>query len=142
MYGRAIWRVSCLASLGFVTTAVMGWRGGGFETPHLLAALASTLVLVFTQVWGMLYLRLAAGEVKVADGGRAWTEVVLPLAVIASVLVSFGLGGAAFSYSRAGALHGPAFWLSLALQALALALTRRRLRALESAVAAAVGQGA
>ncbi|HEX4952364.1 MAG TPA: hypothetical protein VF017_03080 [Thermoanaerobaculia bacterium] len=142
MYGRAMWAVSCLASLGFVATAVMGMRGGGFETGHLFAALASTLVLAFTQVWGILYLRLAGREVRGDGTGSVWTDVALPLAVIASALASFGLGGAAFGHSPLGAWHGAAFWVSLGLQALALALSRRRLRALDRALAQAVGQGA
>ncbi len=135
--GRSLWFLGALATLGVAVTAGLGY---GLHSPadpgmprHVVAALASSLLLMLSQVWILLYL-LATGKVirdAVREGGlgpaplitlRHLRRVCYPAILLAMALVmaTFLVGGAVASKGSPPWVHHALFWAALAVQAVAL----------------------
>lgn len=73
MMGRALLIVGWIATLGFVATAVTGYALGPDESiaGHLLIALISALLLLFSHCWIMFYLIGTGKAIKEAVAGAS-----------------------------------------------------------------------
>jgi hypothetical protein len=152
MMGRSLLIVGVLGTAGL---AVAGALGYGLTSPgdagmprHLLVALASILMLMFSHCWILLYL-LGTGKV-IREGLReSPAEAAEPAGFAASrrarrlgytalalaallALAEFLLGGAVAANAAPHVLHHVFFWAALAAQGVALWSEGRALAANES----------
>jgi hypothetical protein len=139
MMGRSLWILGVLATAGVAVTAAFGY---GLHSPadpgmprHVIAALASTLLLMLSQCWILLYL-LGTGKVirdAVREGGldpaplvrsRRLRRVCYPaiLLAIALVLGTFLVGGEVAAKGAPPWIHQTLFWAAVAVQAGALGI--------------------
>jgi hypothetical protein len=137
MMGRSLWILGALATAGVAVTAALGY---GLHSPadpgmprHVIAALASSLLLMLSQCWILLYL-LGTGKVirdAVREGGldpaplvrlRRLRRVCYPAILLAMALVmgTFLVGGAVAGKGAPPWVHHALFWAALAVQAGAL----------------------
>jgi hypothetical protein len=144
MIGRSLWILGVVATAGVVVAAAFGY---GLHSPadpgmprHLVAALVSSLLLMFSQSWIFLYL-VATGKVirdAVRTGGidpspldesRRLRRVCYPviLLAVALVLTTFLAGGVVAAKGAPPWVHQGLFWAALAAQAAALWVERRSL---------------
>ena len=135
--GRSLWFLGALATVGVAVAAGLGY---GLHSPsdpgmprHVIAALASSLLLMLSQIWILLYL-LATGKVirdAVREGGlgpaplialRRLRRVCYPAILLAAALVlaTFLVGGVVASKGAPPWVHHALFWAALAVQAVAL----------------------
>lgn len=132
-----IWSLAVLATGGILATGLAGYRAGldvSHLRGHLLAALASTMLLTFAHLWILLYLlatarllRREAGErgidEEAVDGfaRRAVLPFTLALGGVAAMLAS---GAMAYAGTLSATSHGVVFWVGSAAQVVALVLAR------------------
>jgi hypothetical protein len=137
MMGRSLWILGVVAAVGGAVAAAFGF---GLHSPgdpgmprHVVTALASSLLLVFSQSWIFLYL-LATGKVirdAVRTGGidpspleesRRLRRTCYPviLLTVALVLATFLVGGAVAAKGAPPWVHQTLFWAALAVQVVAL----------------------
>ncbi len=135
MMGRALLTVGALATLGLIATGVLGYAVGDRESAalHVLVALGSCLLLLFSHCWIMFYLIGTGKAIKqaVADGGlsaelveetkrlknRCYPALMLAMAL---AMATFILGGGVDTGSVPRWVHQAMFLASLAAQLRAL----------------------
>jgi hypothetical protein len=148
MMGRSLLVVGALGTVGVVVTAVLGY---GLSSPadagmpaHIIAALASSLMLMFAHSWILLYLlgtgRVIRGAVREAGldpslltASRRLRGVCYVCLLAAAVLVTatFLVGGAVAAKGVPSWVHHLLFWAAAAVQAIALWIEWRSLAANE-----------
>ena len=135
--GRSLWFLGALATAGVAVTAGLGY---GLHSPadpgmtrHVLAALASILLLMLSHGWILLYL-LGTGKVMrdaVREGeldpallaeSRRLRRVCYPMILLAAALVlaTFLAGGVVAAKGAPPWVHHVLFWAAIAVQAGAL----------------------
>lgn len=135
MMGRALLVVGWLATVGLLYTAVLGFRTTpetGIGT-HLLVALASSLLLLFSHCWIMFYLIGTGKAVKVAvtehDLSGRYIETTKELKnrsypalmlAMGTVMVTFIIGGGVATLVVPAWIHTTLFLFSLVVQIRAL----------------------
>lgn len=129
--GRGLLFVGVLAGLGFAATAVLGYPLSGNTDPgmqrHILVGLASTLLLLFSHCWILLYL-IATGRVirqtepAQAGAARRFKIRCFPVLALAVALAvaTFVLGAGAYTDQVAAWMHHALFFATLVAQGLAL----------------------
>ncbi len=148
MMGRSLLVVGALGTAGIAVTAALGY---GLSSPadagmptHVIAALVSSLTLMFSHSWILLYL-LGTGRVirgAVREGGldpgllaasRRLRAVCCSclLAAAALILATFLVGGAVAGKGVPSWVHHLLFWIAAAVQAIALWIEWRSLAANE-----------
>lgn len=142
---RSMLIVGVFATLGVVASAVLGYalaspEDAGMQT-HMLVALVSTLLAVFSHSWILLYLigtgRVVQGAIR--RGGfdpylgrrtRRLKTFTYPcvLLAMAGLVAVFALGAAAMANYLPAPYHHGAFYATLLVQGVALWTERRVLR--------------
>lgn len=151
--GRALLVVGWLATAGVVATAVLGYLGGGggdAETMrrHVLLALASVLLLLFSHCWIMFYLIGTGKAIKDAvkehgldpaavEETKRFKNESYPALMLAMALAmaTFILGGGASTGTLPPLVHHVLFWAALLAQGRALMREKRVLDANERLMA-------
>jgi 4-hydroxybenzoate polyprenyltransferase len=138
MMGRALLIVGAMATLGLIATAVLGY---GLDGPvgreiapemsrHVLVALASSLLLLFSHCWIMFYLIGTGKAIKEAVAehslepalveetkklkNRSYPSLMLAMGL---AMATFILGGGAQTNSLPVWVHHGLFWATLLVQA-------------------------
>jgi hypothetical protein len=142
MMGRALLIVGAMATLGLAAAAVMGYLLQGPVGPamsrHVLVALASCLLLLFSHCWIMFYL-IGTGkaikdavkefglEQRLVEETKRFKNVSYPWLMLAmgAAMATFILGGGAATGSLPVWVHHVLFFVTLASQGRALQLERR-----------------
>lgn len=149
-FGRIMIVLGILATLGLVATAVQGYAGvhgrAGLKE-HVLLGLVALLLFVLAHCWILVYLvgidRLlrplarAAGRDDVVEPPlRSFRSRTLPLllAAVFGGIAVFTLGSEAYSGRMSPSVHGVLIWVTVALQAGAVAVEWRALAASERAL--------
>ncbi|HYN20850.1 MAG TPA: hypothetical protein VE078_07820 [Thermoanaerobaculia bacterium] len=152
MMGRALLIVGAMATLGLVAAAVLGYRLAGpvgeEMSRHVLVALASSLLLLFSHCWIMFYLIGTGKAIKqaVADHGlepslieetKRFKNESYPSLMLAMglAMATFILGGGAATGSLPVWVHHALFWAALVVQARTLWIEKRVLEANERLMA-------
>ncbi|MFP5287543.1 MAG: hypothetical protein ACLGI9_17530 [Thermoanaerobaculia bacterium] len=157
MMGRALLIVGAMATLGLIASAVLGY---GVEGPvgrqigadmsrHVLVALASSLLLLFSHCWIMFYLIGTGKAIKeaVAEHGlepalieetkrfknRSYPSLMLAMSL---AMATFILGGGAATNSLPAWIHHALFWAALVVQGRALWIEKEVLDQNEKLMAA------
>lgn len=136
MMGRALLIVGWLATLGMIATAVLGYLGGSdpeLGPRHVLVALASVLLLLFSHCWIMFYLIGTGKAIKdaVKENGldaaaveetkrfknESYPSLMLAMAL---AMATFILGGGAATGTLPPLVHHALFWAALLAQGRAL----------------------
>ena len=131
MMGRALLTVGAMATLGLFATGVLGYLVAdvGSAGLHVLIALASCLLLLFSHCWIMFYLIGTGKAIKqaVADDGlspelveetkafknRSYPSLMLAMAL---AMATFILGGGVDTGSIPAWFHQAMFLITLAVQ--------------------------
>jgi 4-hydroxybenzoate polyprenyltransferase len=142
MMGRALLIVGLMATLGLIASAILGYGLHGPLGPemqrHVLVALASCLLLLFSHCWIMFYL-IGTGkaikdavkehglEQRLIEETKRYKNVSYPwlMLAIGSAMATFILGGGAATGSLPVWIHHVLFFVTLASQARALQLENR-----------------
>jgi hypothetical protein len=142
MMRRVLLILGVMGTLGLVAAAAAGYHAVGGADPlmhaHALLSLATTLVLMFSHTWIVLYL-LATGrvisdtvsargfEATLLERARRLRLDALPwlLAAVVSLVVTFLLGSVASSGRILAWLHQGSFYLTLLLQIAAIRIEGR-----------------
>ncbi len=131
MMGRALLVVGWVATLGFAAAGAVGYRAAAADAfqLHLLLALVSTLLLLFSHCWILFYLVGTGKAIKeaVAENGlepelvaatrrfkqksSGWGMLAMLLAMATMVL-----GGGAFAGAVPLWLHHALYWATLLVQ--------------------------
>jgi 4-hydroxybenzoate polyprenyltransferase len=137
MMGRALLIVGAMATLGLLTAAVLGYGLTGTLGPamqrHVLVALASCLLLLFSHCWIMFYL-IGTGkaikeavkehglEQKLVEDTKRFKNVSYPwlMLAMATAMATFILGGGAATGSLPPWIHHVLFYATLLSQVRAL----------------------
>ena len=147
MMGRALLVVGFVATLGVAATAVLGYYlaspGDALMRFHVLVALASVLLLLFSHCWIMFYLIGTGKAIKEAvlahglgaEGAAAIEETKrfknesypALLLAIGLAMATFILGGGASTGALPTLIHHALFYATLAAQLRALYLEKRAL---------------
>lgn len=134
MMGRALLIVGAMATLGLIASAVLGYFLDGPIGPemsrHVLVALASSLLLLFSHCWIMFYLIGTGKAIKetVAEHSlepalieetkkyknRSYPSLMLAMGL---AMATFILGGGAATGSLPVWIHHGLFWATLLVQA-------------------------
>lgn len=142
MMGRALLIVGVMGTLGLIATGVLGYfLPGPGVTPevqrHILAALASTLLLLFSHCWILFYLIGTGKAIKdtVREYGmdpalgeetkrsrRAYPYLLLAMG---TAVATFILGGGAATGLMPSWIHHTLFYATLVFQTLALWIEKR-----------------
>lgn len=146
MMGRALLIIGALAALGFLASGVLGYLlegpGDTAMSRHVLVALAACLAQLFAHCWVLIYLFITGWAIRetVQEGGldvryveeahrfKASVAPWLAAAILLGV-ATFLLGGAAARGAVKAWIHHGLFFVTLAVQAWALWLELRVLRA-------------
>ena len=128
MMGRALLIVGSLATVGLVATAVVAYLGQPF-TVHVLVALLSSLLLLFSHCWIMFYLIGTGKAIKaaVAEHGleselvaetRLYKNRSFPWIMLAMglAMATFILGGGVYMQAVPTWVHHSLFWITLVVQ--------------------------
>ncbi|HTQ79708.1 MAG TPA: hypothetical protein VMM92_06905 [Thermoanaerobaculia bacterium] len=151
MMGRALLVIGLLATLILGVTAGLGYRLAGPTDEslrfHVLAALAASLLLVFSHCWILLYLIVVGRAIRTAlqENGLALPQAAeverlkgrsfpLLLTALATAIATFATGGAAATGSLA-LLHHLLFYVTFLCQLAALWSERRVLTANQGLIA-------
>lgn len=152
MMGRALLIVGAMATLGLIASAVLGY---GLDSPvgtemsrHVLVALASSLLLLFSHCWIMFYLigtgkaiKEAVAEHSLEPGlieetkrfkNRSYPTLMLAMGL---AMATFILGGGAATNSLPVWVHHALFWATLVVQARTLWIEKGVLDANEKLMA-------
>lgn len=152
MMGRALLIVGAMATIGLAVTAVLGYFLQGPVGPemsrHVLVALASCLLLLFSHCWIMFYLigtgkaiKEAVNEHKLDPNlieetkrykNRSYPPLMLAMAL---AMATFILGGGAATGVLPVWIHHVLFWAALAAQARTLWIEKSVLEANEKLMA-------
>ncbi len=152
MMGRALLIVGAMATLGLAVTAVFGYMLQGPVGPemsrHVLVALASSLLLLFSHCWIMFYLigtgkaiKEAVNENKLEPDlieetkrykNRSYPSLMLAMAL---VMATFILGGGAATGVLPVWIHHVLFWAALVAQGRSLWIEKGVLEANERLMA-------
>ena len=131
MMGRALLTVGAMATLGLIATAVLGYAvtDVGSAGLHVLIALATSLLLLFSHCWIMFYLIGTGKAIKeaVADGGlsqelveetKEFKNRSYPwlMAAMGLVMATFILGGGVDTGAIPGLVHQAMFLVTLGVQ--------------------------
>jgi hypothetical protein len=141
MMGRALLIVGWMATLGFAASAGVGYFLPSIDEGmrlHILLALASSLLLLFSHCWIMFYLIGTGRAIKdaVRAGGlppelyertkdfknRSYPSLMLAVGL---AMATFILGGGVYTGAVPLWVHHGLFWLTLAAQLRALVLEGR-----------------
>jgi hypothetical protein len=149
MMGRLFVGLGLLGVAGFVAAGVLGygWFGDEALYLHVVVGLAACLLLLFSQVWIMIYLMGTAREVRraaqgveagAAQAARQWVRQALPAGGVAVIvgLGSFFLGSAVFAGHAPVWSHNLAFYGAVLSQLVALWVEFRLLAASERIIGA------
>lgn len=135
MMGRALLMLGWVSTAGLVGTAILGYRIGeqGSLGWHLLGALFSSLLLLFSHSWILFYLigtgkalKSAAQEhglgAEVQEKTREFKNRSNPWLMLAmlAVMVTFIVGGGVATRVVPSWIHSSLFFISLAIQVRAL----------------------
>jgi hypothetical protein len=147
MMGRSLLVVGSLATVGLVATAVVSFAGAEF-TLHVLLALVSSLLLLFSHSWIMFYLigtgkaireTVAEHSLETALVGetRRFKSEVFPsiLLAVGLAMATFILGGGVYTRAVPSWVHHALFWITLVVQVRTLWLEQRVLLANERLMA-------
>jgi hypothetical protein len=150
MMGRALLIIGVVATLGFLATGILGyWITGPADAGmprHMLIALGSCLLLLFSHLWILFYLvgagraiRLTIKDLGLDPGlGEATRRFksCYPwlLAATVAALATFLLGGFVATKALPPWTHHALFFVTLALQAVALWLEGRALAGSEGLI--------
>jgi hypothetical protein len=146
--GRALLIVGAMATLGLATAAVFGYLLHGPVGPemsrHVLVALASCLLLLFSHCWIMFYLIGTGKAIKEAVNehkleaelieetkkykNRSYPSLMLAMAL---AMATFILGGGAATGVLPVWIHHVLFWAALAAQGRSLWIEKGVLEANE-----------
>jgi MFS family permease len=152
MMGRALLIVGAAATIGLAATAVLGYMLTGLVGPemsrHVLIALASCLLLLFSHCWIMFYLIGTGKAIKEAVNenkldpdlieetkrykNRSYPSLMLAMAL---AMATFILGGGAATQVLPVWIHHVLFWLALAAQVRSLWIEKTVLDANEKLMA-------
>ena len=142
MMGRALLIVGAMATLGLLASAVLGY---GLDNPtdpdmprHVLVALASSLLLLFSHCWIMFYL-IGTGkaikdvvkehglEPQIVEETKRFKNLSYPWLMLAMglAMATFILGGGVATGTLPSLVHHVLFYLALASQVKALWVERR-----------------
>jgi hypothetical protein len=142
MMGRALLIVGVMATIGLLVAAIFGYGLHGPIGPemqrHVLVALASCLLLLFSHCWIMFYL-IGTGkaikdavkefnlEPRLIEETKRFKNVSYPWLMLAmgTAMATFILGGGAATGSLPAWVHHVLFFVTLACQGRALQLERR-----------------
>ena len=142
MMGRALLIVGAMATLGLITAAVLGYMLPGPVGPdmsrHVLVALASCLLLLFSHCWIMFYLIGTGKAIKEAvnenglepsliEDTKRFKNASYPSLMLAMTLAiaTFVLGGGVATGSLPSWVHHVLFYATLVVQARALWIENR-----------------
>jgi hypothetical protein len=141
MMGRALLIVGGLATLGLMATAVVAYAGQDF-TVHLLLALLSSLLLLFSHCWIMFYLIGTGKAIKdavashsleagIIDETKAYKNRTFPwiMGALGLAMATFILGGGVYTKVIPTWIHHGLFWLTLLVQLRTLWLEQQVLTA-------------
>jgi len=141
MMGRALLIVGAMATLGLIASAVLGYgldASAGREitaemSRHLLVALASSLLLLFSHCWIMFYLIGTGKAIKEAVAEHSLEPALIEetkrfknesypslMLAMALAMATFILGGGAQTNSLPVWVHHGLFWATLLVQGRAL----------------------
>jgi MFS family permease len=152
MMGRALLIVGAMATLGLAAAAVLGYMltgpVGRDMSRHVLVALASCLLLLFSHCWIMFYLIGTGKAIKEAVNenkldpdlieetkrykNRSYPPLMLAMAL---AMATFILGGGAATGVLPVWIHHVLFWAALAAQARTLWIEKGVLEANEKLMA-------
>lgn len=152
MMGRALLIVGAMATLGLAAAAVLGYMlqgpAGSEMSRHVLVALASCLLLLFSHCWIMFYLIGTGKAIKEAVNehkldpdlieetkrykNRSYPSLMLAMAL---AMATFILGGGAATGVLPVWIHHVLFWAALAAQARTLWIEKGVLEANERLMA-------
>lgn len=136
MMGRALLIVGILGTMGLVGTAVLGYVEADERMPlHLMLALLSCLLLLFSHCWIMFYLIGTGKAIKTAVRehsleadlveetkrfkNRSYPSMMLAMGL---VMATFVLGGGVYTDVVPTWIHHVLFWLTLVSQVRTLAI--------------------
>jgi len=152
MMGRALLIVGVMATLGLIAAAALGYGLHGPLGPemqrHVLVALASCLLLLFSHCWIMFYL-IGTGkaikeavqehglEQKLVEDTKRFKNLSYPWLMLAmsTAMATFILGGGAATGSLPSWIHHVLLYVTLLSQARALQLEWRVLEENETLMA-------
>ena len=142
MMGRALLIVGAMATLGLLASAVLGYGLASPTDPemprHVLVALASSLLLLFSHCWIMFYL-IGTGkaikdvvkehglEPQIVEETKRFKNLSYPWLMLAMglAMATFILGGGAATGTLPSWIHHVLFYLALASQVKALWIEKR-----------------
>jgi hypothetical protein len=149
-FGRIMILVGIVATLGLVAAGVQGYGGareGAALREHILLGLVALLLFVLAHCWVLVYLVGIDRVLRRAprDAGRdeapeprlrtfRGLTLSLLLAAVLGGVVAFVLGTEVYSGRVSAGLHGAFLWLTVVLQAAAVAVEWRALAASERAL--------
>jgi 4-hydroxybenzoate polyprenyltransferase len=142
MMGRALLIVGAMATLGLIASGILGYLlpgpFGGEMQRHVLVALASCLLLLFSHCWIMFYLIGTGKAIKEAvkehgldqrliEETKRFKNVSYPwlMLALATAMATFILGGGVATGSIPPWIHQVLFYVTLLSQGRALWLERR-----------------
>lgn len=145
MMGRALLIVGAMATLGVVASAVVGYLVGSptdphdpYITRHVLVALVSSLLLLFSHCWIMFYLIGTGKAIKdavrehgldpaFAEETKRFKNASYPwlMLALALVMATFVLGGGVYMGSLPSWLHSVLFYVAVPAQGYALWIEQR-----------------
>ena len=131
MMGRALLTIGWLATLGFAAAGAVGYRAGADQTfqLHLLLALVSCLLLLFSHCWILFYLIGTGKAIKDAvSENRLEAEIVaatrrfkqrssgwVTLAMLLA-MATFVVGGGVYAHQVPVWIHHALFYVTAAVQ--------------------------
>jgi len=145
MMGRALLIVGAMATLGVIASAVLGYLVGSpmdphshLMTRHILIALASSMLLLFSHCWIMFYLIGTGKAIKdavrehgldpaFAEETKRFKNASYPWLMLAMglVMATFILGGGVHRGSIPPWVHNVLFYVALPVQVYALWIEQR-----------------
>lgn len=145
MMGRALLIVGAMATLGVIASAVLGYLVSSpadaqdpFMRRHVLIALASSLLLLFSHCWIMFYLIGTGKAIKdavrnhgldaaLAEETKRFKNASYPWLMLAMALVmaTFILGGGVATGALPSWVHHVLFYAAVAAQGYALWIEQR-----------------
>lgn len=152
MMGRALLIVGAMATLGLIASGILGYalrsELGVEMQHHVLLALASCLLLLFSHCWIMFYLIGTGKAIKEAvhehgleqlliEETKRYKNVSYPwlMLAIGTAMATFILGGGVATGSLPAWVHHTLFYVTLLSQGRALLLEKRVLTENEALMA-------